>query len=116
MRGFGQARFSRGTFAHTPGVLAKDWDVVFPGSVYAQLTDHLFPGDGDEHGAIVLAGVAHRGARLRLLAREVLLAEDGVDYVPGERGYRALHPSFVARGIRRARDVGLVYLAVHRHG
>jgi molybdopterin/thiamine biosynthesis adenylyltransferase len=77
---------------------------------------HLFPGDGDEHGAIVLAGIAERGDRLRLLVREVLLAEDGVDYVPGTRGYRALHPLFVAKGIQRARDLRLAYLAVHCHG
>lgn len=79
------------------------------------LHGHLFPGDHDEHGAVLLCGVA-RGARgTRLLVRYVVLARDGVEYVPGDRGYRLLTGEFVTRMIRRARDEQMVYLAVHNH-
>lgn len=76
------------------------------------LHKHLFPGDGDEHGAVLLCGRAGE----RLLVREVVMAEDGTDYVPGTRGYRHLTGEFVTRQLRRAKDLGLVYLAVHNHG
>jgi hypothetical protein len=51
-----------------------------------------------------------------LLAKDLVLAEDGRDYIPGERGYRALSAVFVANAARRARDRKLAYLAVHCHG
>lgn len=84
-----------------------DWDI---------LTRHLFPGDGDEHGAALLCGTVRFGDELRLLVREVVVAVDGVDYVPGTRGYRHLTGAFVTRALRRAEESGLVYLAVHNHG
>ncbi|MGH3276821.1 MAG: ThiF family adenylyltransferase, partial [Streptosporangiaceae bacterium] len=52
----------------------------------------------------------------RLLARDVMLAIDGADYVPGETGYRALADDFVNRAIDRAEAEGLAYVAVHCHG
>lgn len=76
---------------------------------------HLFPGDNDEHGAVLLAGISQTNGRLTLLVRELHLAIDGVDYTDGKIGYRALHPSFIHRLITRARDEKLVYLAVHNH-
>lgn len=76
---------------------------------------HLFPGDNDEHGAVLLAGISQTNGRLTLLVRELHLAVDGVDYIEGKIGYRALHPSFIHRLITRARDENLVYLAVHNH-
>ena len=76
---------------------------------------HLFPGDNDEHGAVLLAGISETNERLTLLVREVHLAIDGADYTDGKIGYRALHPSFIHRLITRARDEKLVYLAVHNH-
>jgi hypothetical protein len=85
----------------------QDFDVMI---------SHLFPGDYDEHGAILLAGTSHAGGQLNLLVREVHLAEEGVDYVQGKIGYRALFPKFIHRLITRARDERLVYLAVHNHG
>jgi len=45
-----------------------------------------------------------------------MLAQDGIDYVPGTYGYRALDSQFVARAALRARDQKLAYLAVHCHG
>jgi hypothetical protein len=76
---------------------------------------HLFPGDGDEHGAILLAGASLSSGQLNLLVREVHLARWGVDYVEGQIGYRALTPTFIHRLITRARDERLAYLAVHNH-
>lgn len=81
-----------------------------------RLFAHLFPGDHDEHGAIILAGIAETARGTRLLARELLLARDGIDYVPGTRGYRALTPRFIAEVSDRCAAQGLCYLAVHNHG
>src|SRR5579862_9926565 len=84
--------------------------------VYQRLSAHLFPGDGDEHGAVIAAGVVQTPRGTRLLAREVFLAADGVDYVPGQRGYRALTPQFVATASDYCGREDLCYLAVHCHG
>src|SRR5208282_235143 len=73
--------------------------------------NHLFPGDGDEHGAVLLAGVSRLKGQLTLLVREVHLAREGIDYVEGRIGYRALSPTFIHRLITRARDEKLAYLA-----
>ena len=54
--------------------------------MYARLHTHLFPGDGDEHGAVILAGLAETEHGVRLLARELHFAKDGRDYVQGKRG------------------------------
>lgn len=92
------------------------WTLVFDEDSYDRLQGHLFPDDGDEHGAVVGA-VLHETARgRRLLAKCIWLAQDGVDYVPGERGYRMLTPSFVRDRILACDEQGLAYLAVHCHG
>jgi hypothetical protein len=80
------------------------------------ITKHLFPGDRDEHGAVLLAGVSQAGNVPTFHVREIHLAEEGVDYVEGKIGYRALSPKFIHRLITRARDERLAYLAVHNHG
>jgi hypothetical protein len=82
---------------------------------YEILVKHLFPGDQDEHGAVILSGVSYAGGKCRLLAREIHLAREGIDYVEGKIGYRALAPRFIHRLITRARDERLAYLAVHNH-
>ena len=51
-----------------------------------------------------------------LLAREFVPAIDGVDYVPGTTGYRALTPAFVTRMAKRARRESWAVLMVHGHG
>jgi molybdopterin/thiamine biosynthesis adenylyltransferase len=84
--------------------------------LFRQLMSHLFPGDGDEHGAVIAAGVARSSRGIRLLARELFLAKDGVDYVPGRAGYRALTAGFVARISDHCAREGLAYFAVHCHG
>ncbi|UWU67877.1 ThiF family adenylyltransferase [Bradyrhizobium sp. NC92] len=84
--------------------------------MYQTLMRHLFPGDHDEHGAIILAGICQSDRGLRLVARELHLAVDGVDYVPGKYGYRMLKAQFIQSRILRARDLKLAYLAIHNHG
>jgi molybdopterin/thiamine biosynthesis adenylyltransferase len=76
----------------------------------------MFRGDGDEHGAVLLCGIAHSPRGTRLLVRDVVTAADGVDYVEGTRGYRKLHANFVADTIDTSAQQGLAYLAVHNHG
>lgn len=87
-----------------------------PETLFEQLTSHLFPGDADEHGAIIAAGICESDREVRLLAREIFVAKDGVDYVPGKRGYRALTADFVARISHRCAQENLCYFAVHCHG
>jgi tRNA A37 threonylcarbamoyladenosine dehydratase len=84
--------------------------------LFRRLFEHLFPGDDDEHGAVIAAGLATGPGGSRLLARELFLARDGIDYVPGQRGYRALTPQFVAEVSEACASQGLCYLAVHCHG
>ena len=94
----------------------KPHRLVLPAGLKAQLDQHLFPGDDDEHGAVILAGVAETPREVRLLAREVHLAKDGRDYMPGKRGYRMLRAEYITHQVLHARDERLVYLAVHNHG
>ena len=93
-----------------------DFDLILPEKLKRELFAHLFPGDGDEHGAVISAGVVHTGQGLRLLARDLFLAKEGVDYIPGERGYRLLTPRFVMEKSRYCRDQKVAYLAIHNHG
>jgi molybdopterin/thiamine biosynthesis adenylyltransferase len=92
------------------------WTLVMDECLYDRLTAHLFPGDDDEHGAVIAAGIAETSRGTRLLARDLVLARDGTDFVPGRWGYRMLTPRFVSDNIRGCRDDNLVYLAVHNHG
>ena len=92
------------------------WRLTIPEGLYAELQGHLFPGDDDEHGAVILAGTCESDRGLRLVAREIHLAKDGIDYVPGKRGYRMLKAEFITSRILRARDRRLAYLAIHNHG
>jgi ThiF family protein len=96
--------------------LRAPWRLVLPQSIYSNLHAHLFPGDNDEHGAIITAGIAVSDRGVRLLARELHLAVDGIDYVPGKRGYRMLKADFIAAKIDQCREQGLAYLAIHNHG
>ena len=80
-----------------------------------KLNDHLFPGDRDEHGAVIGAAVVETSRGCRLLGRRLFLAADGTDYVPGNRGYRMLTSDFVRRCVLACADEGLAYLAIHNH-
>ena len=95
--------------------MTAPWSLRIPPDLMDQLTAHLFPGDGDEHGAVIAAGMAQTSRGVRLLASDLVLAEDGIDYVPGKRGYRMLTASFVTDNILRCASDRLVYLAVHCH-
>lgn len=83
---------------------------------WSALEQHLFPGDGDEHGAIILAGVSATTFGTTLIARRVITTTDGVDYVPGNRGYRMLTSDFVRDVSDHAATERLAYVAVHCHG
>ena len=86
-----------------------------PRSLAAKLERHLFPGDSDEHGAVIGAALVETARERRLLGRRLFLAIDGADYVPGERGYRMLTADFVRRSALACAEEGLAYLAVHNH-
>ena len=94
---------------------AATCEILAPAHLHERLMAHLFPGDNDEHGAIVRAGIVRSGTTLRLLVQNVEPAEFGTNYVPGQYGYRALSPTFIHREILACRDSGLAYLAVHNH-
>jgi ThiF family len=94
----------------------RPWTLVISGGLFERLHGHLFPGDGDEHGAVIAAGIVHTHRGTRLLAREFFPALEGIDFVPSARAYKRLSPEFVSDKIRYCRDQGLAYLAVHNHG
>lgn len=96
--------------------MTDSFALVLPAGLKERLFSHLFPGDGDEHGAAIAAGVAKTDRGVTLLARDLFLAEDGKDYIPGQRGYRMLTGAFVTEHIRYCRDERLSYLAIHNHG
>ena len=79
------------------------------------LMEHLFRRDGTEHGAVIGAAVLETDRGCRLIARRLFRAVDGVDYVPGQRGYRMLTANFVRRCVLECADASLAYLAVHNH-
>lgn len=95
---------------------AKPWTLVLSEPHYDRLYTHLFPGDGDEHGAAILAGTVETADEVRLLVRDVVLAQDGTDFVEGDRSYRQLKAAFTMPLINEAREDALVYLAIHNHG
>lgn len=89
--------------------------LILPSDLANQLFAHLFPGDNDEHGAVLAAGICKSKRGIRLLARGLYLAKDGIDYIPGQRGYRMLHANFIRDKILYCREQGLCYLAIHNH-
>lgn len=84
--------------------------------IWPRLFAHLFSGDGDEHGAIIAAGVFETDHGVRLIAQKLFLAKDGRDYVPGKHGHRALKPEFIYEAASYCERNQLCYLAVHNHG
>ena len=90
-------------------------DIRITSHHHDELMSHLFPGDNDEHGAVLHAGVVRSGTSLCLLVKNVEAAKFGQDYVSGQHGYRALSPTFIHRQIIQCRDSGLAYIAVHNH-
>lgn len=96
--------------------MTAPWTLRIAPDMMRELHGHLFPGDNDEHGAVIGASVVSTSRGTRLLARRLFLAKDGVDYVPGSRGYRMLTASFVSDCALDCEAEGLAYLAIHCHG
>ena len=97
--------------------MSRDVELRFAQAQWDQLYNHLYPGDHQEHAAVVLASLVERpGQAPRLLVREVLPAEDGVDYGVSPEGHGRLSATFINRAIVRCRNERLVYLHVHNHG
>jgi molybdopterin/thiamine biosynthesis adenylyltransferase len=95
--------------------MTDPWVLRIDGAMLETLMNHLYGNAYGEHGAVLAAGWVMTSRGTRLLARELFLAEDEVDYVPGRRGYRMLTASFVNEKIRYCRDEKLAYLAIHNH-
>ena len=95
--------------------IAGTVSVRLPAEMVARLRAHLFRSDVDEHGAVIGASVVETPRGMRLLGRRLFIAQDAIDYVPGERGYRMLTPEFVRRCVRACAEERLAYLAVHNH-
>jgi len=96
--------------------MIKKCSLVLPKQLQEVILAHLFPGDGDEHALVILAGVADYEGHRRLLGREVIVAHDHVDSVPGRYGYKMMKAEFIQPLIRRCRKERLAYISVHNHG
>jgi len=94
----------------------KTVEFRIPQAMFDELFAHLFPGDCDEHGAVIAAGLCESARGTRFLARKLFIARDGVEYVPGKLGYRALSADFVARVSNFCAQNQLCYFAIHCHG
>lgn len=92
------------------------WDVLITGEQKKFLWEHLFPGDHDEHAAVLHCGITVTEEAVRLTVRRVILAQDGVDFVDSPRAYKRLKAEFITNCILGASDENVCYLAVHNHG
>lgn len=86
------------------------------GSQRDQLLRHMYPGDDEEHGAVLACGLSRSRRGTRLLVRQVFIARDGVDFITSKVAYRALSAEFVARTSDFCREGGFVWLSAHNHG
>ncbi len=98
------------------GPLTMKNEFRIPQAMFDSLQKHLFPGDNDEHGAVIAAGICRSARGTRFLARKLFIAREGVDYIPGKFGYRALTAEFVARVSGYCSKNKLAYFAIHNHG
>lgn len=94
---------------------AAGWSLVIRPRAWCTLSEHLF-GSRGEHGAVLLAEETPGPRGPRLLVRKVVVAIDGIDYIPGTTGYRALNADFVRDCVMLAHEQNLTYVAVHNHG
>jgi hypothetical protein len=106
---------SRPRFLPCPTGPEEPWQLVIPDSLWTALIAHLFPGDEDEHGAVMSAGIVRSSRGARLLARQLFVARDDIDFIASKRAYRRLSPTFVNERVRHCRDEQLAYLAIHNH-
>jgi hypothetical protein len=89
-------------------------ELRIPAGEYERLRAHLFPGDHDEHGAILLAGEHHATGRSTLAVRETHLLEPD-EFPPGTHGYRQFAAGALARLGNRASQERLAMVTVHSH-
>lgn len=99
-----------------PAISAPPWSLRISEPLWWEMATHINREDNDEHGGALLCGIATRPDGLVLLARAFVPAIDGIDYVPGTTGFRALTPNFVQRLAKRARREQWAVLFVHGHG
>ena len=66
------AKFDQGAAlsGRTP-MIVGDCDILVTSRDHQKIMEHLFPGDQDEHGAILRAGIVRDGSSLRLLIQDV---------------------------------------------
>jgi molybdopterin/thiamine biosynthesis adenylyltransferase len=83
--------------------------------LWSSLVDHVLS-DRHEHGGVLLCGYAMGGRSGRLLVRRFIPAVDGRDYVPSDRGHRALTAAFIKRVLGQAAQERLACVFVHGHG
>ena len=95
--------------------MSRPFSLRLPQDMWNSLQKHLFPGDDDEHGAVIGASVVKTTRGNQLLGCELFRATDGIDYVPGKRGYRMLTADFVRHCALACANKQLAYLAVHNH-
>ena len=100
----------------SPALSAPAWSLRIGQGIWSRMASHINRGDHDEHGGALLCGIAERAEGPVLLAREFIPAVDGVDYVRGTTGHRALTPAFITRLAKRARRQKWAVLFVHGHG
>jgi molybdopterin/thiamine biosynthesis adenylyltransferase len=94
----------------------QTWDLRLPAGVFKEIDEHLFGTPGPRAG-VLLAGVSEQNGSRRLLGREFIAADDGLDYLPGRGlGHHRLAAAFVRDAALRASGERLAYLAVHSHG
>lgn len=89
-------------------------ELRIPAGDYERLHAHLFPGDHDEHGAILLVGEHHTDTKTTLAVRETHLL-DPHEFPPGTHGYRQFAPGALARLGNRAAQERLALVTVHSH-
>lgn len=92
------------------------WSVHITQDDWRTLAAHLYPGDQDEHAAVLRCGLAQTSRGSRLLVHDVVYAVDGTDYIPGDRGYRKLTADFTLNTAESCADDQLIYISVHCHG
>ena len=75
-----------------------DCDILVTSRDHQRIVEHLFPGDEDEHGAILRAGIVLNGSSMRLLIQDVRRRSPGQTTFPGDTGTgHWRQPSFTAR-------------------
>jgi molybdopterin/thiamine biosynthesis adenylyltransferase len=81
---------------------------------YEGMRTHLLREDGDEYGAIILAGTHVTESGTLLTARGIHLLGDE-EFPPGQYGYRQFAASALARLGNRAADERLSLVSIHSH-